>query len=401
MQVMMEGESIPPDECTEEYGWQAAVSKRMSTKSAVSGDSSGAGPNTAAASRTFENGNRIKNRVARASRMPYMPKDHFKIILRPRGGINISKMGSTKVGKGIIEAAGLGSDQTTSDIICPNVSQNIMVASTSERENAERYVRIRSIDLGGCNYEINANEAAPDNTCKGVIRNIDVADEPGELERNIVNPRNPLALAAKRIKNTGTVIIAFDGHRVPNFVRYGPILVKCSLYKKKIDICYACGRLGHRADVCPTPEETVCRACGTVNPTEEHRCQPSCELCGGPHPTADKMCRQRYTIPYVVRRRRSERAMATNAEKEQVGNPLNLSSSELQSTESAPEEDSKATAGSRRQVQVPKSLPIKRKACIPDQNPWCGQGIGANQSTRNLEKETIVPRGPTKSRDRQ
>ncbi|KAL1468041.1 hypothetical protein MTO96_025800 [Rhipicephalus appendiculatus] len=108
MQVMMEGENIPPDECTEEHGWQAAVSKRMSTKSAVSGDSSGAGPNTAAASRTFENGNRIKNRVARASRMPYMPKDHFKIILRPRGGINISKMGSTKVGKAIIEAAGLG-----------------------------------------------------------------------------------------------------------------------------------------------------------------------------------------------------------------------------------------------------------------------------------------------------
>ncbi|KAH7961000.1 hypothetical protein HPB52_000292 [Rhipicephalus sanguineus] len=280
-----------------------------------------------AASRTFENGNRVKNRVVRASRMPYMPKDHFKIILRPRGGINISKMGSTKVGKAIIEAAGLGSDQTASDIICPNVSQNIMVASTPERENAEKYVRIRSIDLGGCSYEINAYEAAPDDTCKGVIRNIDVADGPAELERNIVNPRNPLALAAKRIKNTGTVIIAFDGHKVPNFVRYGPILVK--------------------ADVCPTPEETVCRGCGAINVTKEHRCQPRCELCGGPHPTADRMCSQRYTIPYVVRRRRSERAMAANVEKEQVDNPLNPRSSELHSTASAPVDDSKPTAASR------------------------------------------------------
>ncbi|KAH8039782.1 hypothetical protein HPB51_008714 [Rhipicephalus microplus] len=138
MQVMMDGESISPDECTEEYGWQAAFSKRMSTKSAVSGDSVGAVPNACAASRTFEKGNQVKNRVTRASRMPYMPKDHFKIILLPRGGINISKMGSTKVGKAIIEAAGLGSDQTASDMICPNVSQNIMVASTPERENAER-----------------------------------------------------------------------------------------------------------------------------------------------------------------------------------------------------------------------------------------------------------------------
>ncbi|KAH7951137.1 hypothetical protein HPB52_005030 [Rhipicephalus sanguineus] len=171
----------------------------MSTKSAASGDSAEAGPNTDAASRTFENGNRVKNKVARASRMPYMPKDHFKIILRRRGGINISKMGSTKVGKSIIEAAGLGSDQTASDIICPNVSHNIMVASTPKRENAEKYVRIRSIDLGGCSYEINAYEAAPDDTCKGVIRNIDVADGPAELERNIVNPRNPLALTLKEL----------------------------------------------------------------------------------------------------------------------------------------------------------------------------------------------------------
>ncbi|KAH7950561.1 hypothetical protein HPB51_028413 [Rhipicephalus microplus] len=104
----------------------------MSIKSAASGDSAGAGPNTDAASRTFKKGNQVKNRVTRASRMSYMPKDHFKIILRPHGGINISKIGFTKVGKAIIEAAWLGLDQTASDVICPNVSQNIMVASTAE-----------------------------------------------------------------------------------------------------------------------------------------------------------------------------------------------------------------------------------------------------------------------------
>ncbi|KAH8019068.1 hypothetical protein HPB51_016433 [Rhipicephalus microplus] len=219
MQVMMDVESISSDECTEEYGWQAAVSKRMSTKSAASGDLAGAGPNTDTASRTFVNGDQVNNRVTRASRMPYVSKDHLKIILRPRGGINISNMGSTTAGKAIIEAVGLGLGQTASDIICPNVSLNIIVASTSERENAERYVRIRSINLGGWNYEINAYAAAPDDTCKGVIRNIDVADGPVELERNIVNPRNPLALSAKKIRNTGMVIIAFDGYKVPNFVR--------------------------------------------------------------------------------------------------------------------------------------------------------------------------------------
>ncbi|KAH8024263.1 hypothetical protein HPB51_022382 [Rhipicephalus microplus] len=141
IQVMMDGESISPDECTEEYGWQAAVSKRMSTKSASCGDSAGAGLNPDVASRTFEKGNPVRNRVTRVSCMPYMPKDHFKIILRPRGGINISKIGSAKVGKAVKAAAGLGFDQMASDIICPNISQNKMVASTPERENAERYVQ--------------------------------------------------------------------------------------------------------------------------------------------------------------------------------------------------------------------------------------------------------------------
>ncbi|KAH8031859.1 hypothetical protein HPB51_021048 [Rhipicephalus microplus] len=181
-----------------------------------------------------------------------------------------------------------------------------MVTSTPERENAQRYVRIKSIDLGGCNYEIYAYEAAPDDTCKGVIRNIDIVDGPVELERNIVNPRNPLALAAKRIKNTGTVMTAFDGYKVPNFV------------------------IG----------------CGEMNVIKKHRCQPRCELCGGPHLTVDKMYRQRYTIPYVVRRRKCERAIAANAEKEQVDNSLILHSSKLHSTASAPMDYSKPTAAS-------------------------------------------------------
>ncbi|KAH8036418.1 hypothetical protein HPB51_000369 [Rhipicephalus microplus] len=92
MQVMMDGESISLDECTEEYGWQAAVSKRMSTKSAASGDSARAGPNTNAASRAFKKGNQVKNRVTKASRMSYMRKDHFKVILGPHGGSILARL---------------------------------------------------------------------------------------------------------------------------------------------------------------------------------------------------------------------------------------------------------------------------------------------------------------------
>ncbi|KAL1424109.1 hypothetical protein MTO96_003608 [Rhipicephalus appendiculatus] len=180
-----------------------------------------------------------------------------------------------------MEAAGVGEADAGADVMCPNFQQNIIVVSTPDRENATRYTRIKSIVVVGKEHEVSAYEAARHYTCKGVIRGITLSDGSEELERNIINARNPLALAAKRIKNTGSVIVAFDGWKVLNFVRYGPVLVRCFLYRKQVDNCYACGRLGHRADVCPNPSEIICRGCCAPNPDEQHQCIPKCKLCDG------------------------------------------------------------------------------------------------------------------------
>ncbi|KAH7948811.1 hypothetical protein HPB49_002646 [Dermacentor silvarum] len=228
-------------------------------------------------------------RVIRASLMPPLPQD-TKIVLPSKGGLNIQKIAPTS---------------------------NIMVPSTPFRENADKYAYVRALRIAGKEYALSAYETAPSDTCKGEIRYIDTAEDHRTIERNIVNDRDPLALAAKRIKNSGLVIIVFDGLRVPNFVRYGPTLVPCYLYPRQVDICYVCGKLGHGADVCLEPGSTESRGCGLTNPNSSRVCDPKCKLCGGLHATADKVCKNLYLIPYVVRARR-QRAQLEQQEKAQL-----------------------------------------------------------------------------------
>ncbi|KAH7984368.1 hypothetical protein HPB52_019971 [Rhipicephalus sanguineus] len=283
----VEGELLTPEEFSKDSGWKTVAARRSRAKSApverAGAISTGANPNDDVACQGRRDRGRAKAKIIRGGRMPPLPKDDAKIIVRPRGGLNISKVGPTVVAEAIWNAVGIDSATRDSDTMCPNFQQNIMVVSTPSRENATRYVKIECIAVGGRQHEVNAYEAAPHSTCKGVIRGIAPSDGPEELDRKIVNSKNPQALGAKRIKNTGTVVVVFDGYKVPNYVSYG-------------------------ADVCPCPDEAVCRGCGIVNPDEQHKCDPKCRLCGGRHLTAAKKCKERYHTPYLVRRRRGERS---------------------------------------------------------------------------------------------
>ncbi|CAN8014441.1 unnamed protein product [Ixodes persulcatus] len=137
--------------------------------------------------------------------------------------------------------------------------QNVLVVSTPLEHSAKTYAGVEAISIGSANYEVSSYLAAPGNTCKGIIRNIDLEFDHDQLRSLIVQPRNPKALEARRIENSATVVILFDGLKVPNYVMCGLRMLRCTLYRRQTEVCYACGRLGHRADVCPTFENAVCR----------------------------------------------------------------------------------------------------------------------------------------------
>ncbi|KAG0433962.1 hypothetical protein HPB47_019445 [Ixodes persulcatus] len=216
----------------------------------------------------------VRASVIKAVRMSAMPLEERKIVFRPRGGLDIVKTGTTTVASAILAAAKIKSEESATDTICPNTQQNIMVASTPNEDNAARYATIKEISIQGKPYEVSAYLTAPHDTVKGVIRGIPIDASADELDRNIVNERNPLAVSAKWIRSTTTVIVTFHGPKVPNFVRYGVTLLPCHLYRKQIDVCQQCGRVGHRKDVCPILSIMTCLACGLANPKQDHPCTP-------------------------------------------------------------------------------------------------------------------------------
>lgn len=59
---------------------------------------------------------------------------------------------------------------------------------------------------------------ASDNTCKGVVRGVDTNFSDARLWTMIVNQRNPKTFEVRRIKTTTTVVVPFEGMRVPNYI---------------------------------------------------------------------------------------------------------------------------------------------------------------------------------------
>ncbi|KAH7979836.1 hypothetical protein HPB49_011534 [Dermacentor silvarum] len=235
--------------------------------------------------------------------MPYLPKEDCKIILKPGGGFRVSNYTSTHIVQSVVKAASLSEEAQEQDTICINYQQNIIVISTPIEEHADKY-KIVCIRMNTQEYEVSAYEATPDNTFKGVIRGIGLEYSTQDIVRKVITPRNPAGIATKQMGNTTNVIVLFDGYKVPSYVRDGAALLRCTLYKKQLDMCYQCGRLGHRAEVCPNPNDKICRRCGLADPPENHECKAKCQLCYTDHPTADRECKTRYKTPFLVKKRR-------------------------------------------------------------------------------------------------
>ncbi|KAH7952998.1 hypothetical protein HPB49_003327 [Dermacentor silvarum] len=104
---------------TAEIGWRTT---RLRQPSKLSVDSSPKSDYTQTLSSRSRSKTRppVKMQVLKAGRMPLLPSNEIKIIIRPRGALNITKIGSPTVTTAVFPAAQLSPAVIQQDTVCPN-----------------------------------------------------------------------------------------------------------------------------------------------------------------------------------------------------------------------------------------------------------------------------------------
>ncbi|KAH7936706.1 hypothetical protein HPB49_003137 [Dermacentor silvarum] len=205
----------------------------------------------------------IKGKVINAGRMPRLPKDEIKIVVRPQGGLDIVKstrrrsrsrspsrsrprsdeiqvqdtssrrQGDLKIV--VRPHQGLPVKNLTSSLLADAViaacggqisgeqfllrikpGYNIFVVSTPHQTVADYAGRIAMLSINGRPHSVNAYVATSDGTTKGVIHGLDAHTTPEALKANLrIRTQGVEILQARMFR-----IITFFGRIMPRYVYY-------------------------------------------------------------------------------------------------------------------------------------------------------------------------------------
>ncbi|KAK8769211.1 hypothetical protein V5799_014320 [Amblyomma americanum] len=290
MEVTVEGTDISPEEVSHQYGWftigeskRSGHERQRNNPAAHNGTDRAQGQGSMRHS-ADSSAKKLGRRLARqsvASNLPRLPNGLTKVIFRPLGGLRIlESCGQLGIFQLIRDAAGLTLAESSEDCMLLNFKQHTILVATHSAVRVERYLNIKELTYGENKIAITSYVATPDGSGKGVIQGVPKHLSDADILANHQHPRNPPICGVRRMgAQSQTVLILFNGERVPRWISFGGGMIRCCLYKKKYEVCSLCGQLGHRRDVCPDPKNARCRGCGVANPPETHSCEPECALC--------------------------------------------------------------------------------------------------------------------------
>lgn len=229
----------------------------------------------------------------RVPRPPPLPKNDYKIIIRPNQGLPLRNVLTHTLARAIIDAC---QNEFTDDkfILRINPGSNIAILSTQYEEVAEKARHIHTLTLSGRSHAVRAYTAHGEGTLRGVVHGIPLHTTTETLMAHLrVRTQGVEILTARMIGATQSAALTFIGPLLPRFVYYYGGELRCYPFRPTLQVCKICREKGHRTDVCPNPDRPICRLCGLLDPTDGHKCEINCASCGEAHPTGDHSCKQR------------------------------------------------------------------------------------------------------------
>ncbi|KAH9375073.1 hypothetical protein HPB48_007513 [Haemaphysalis longicornis] len=190
MTVQVEGNDISPEEMYT-AGWKEITTSRITRRQQQQREAASASEagKVITAKKEAITASRTRSTAIKAARMSALPRDNIKIVMRPRGGFNVAKLGLVEVAAPFhLEVSPGGKNE---DILCVNARQDIIVICTTDDERANRYTQVKELTIRGQHYEVWTYITAPHDTAKGVNRGIPPSETPEEIHVKIVNRNNP------------------------------------------------------------------------------------------------------------------------------------------------------------------------------------------------------------------
>ncbi|KAH8020140.1 hypothetical protein HPB51_024945 [Rhipicephalus microplus] len=131
--VEIEGETLSPEEY-DTQGWVVAHERRKKAK-----DKRNAEPATNAGGASMEASRRLKDFLHRqpVPKEPQLPEDDYKVVIRPGGGLDLTRQSLALIRDCVLRAAKVQPDIAGKDTLRINMRQNTMIMSTPSLANAK------------------------------------------------------------------------------------------------------------------------------------------------------------------------------------------------------------------------------------------------------------------------
>lgn len=171
-------------------------------------------------------------------------------------------------------AAHLTPSEITDSILQPRPQQNLIAVKTFRPSAQQKLLAIRSFLLASTEVPVTTYEAAPTDSCRGVIHGVPAGTSPQELLSHLISTGAPI-IKARVMGSTETALITFEGSFVPCYVLYYQAECRCHPERPKAQFCQRGHKIGHRKDVCTLPPSTeLCQTCSQdltkLPPGQEH-----------------------------------------------------------------------------------------------------------------------------------